>query len=37
MGVMPLLEVVQIVLALTIALPCMGLAFIGMAQRQRSL
>lgn len=37
MGATPLLEVVQIVLVLTIALPCVGVALVGRAQRQRGL
>lgn len=37
MGAMPLLEIVQILLAFTIALPCVGLALISTAHRQRGL
>jgi hypothetical protein len=32
-----LLEITQIALAFIIALPCVALAFVGMARRQRGL
>jgi hypothetical protein len=37
MDTSPILEIVQILLICTIALPCAGLALAGMARRQRGL
>lgn len=36
MNATPLLEIVQILLACVIALPCVGLALVGMARRQQN-
>jgi hypothetical protein len=32
-----LIEVIQLILAVTIALPCVGLALVGAARRQQQL
>lgn len=36
MNAAPVLEIVQILLAFIIALPCIGLALVGMARRQHN-
>ncbi len=35
MAYVSLIEAVQLILACTIALPCVGLAWVGIAKRQR--